>query len=34
MEHAGIGIVFIRQRTVVRCNQRWAELYGLPSASL
>jgi len=30
MEHAGVGIVYIRQRTVVRCNQRWAEIYGLP----
>jgi diguanylate cyclase (GGDEF)-like protein/PAS domain S-box-containing protein len=28
MAHAGVGIVFIRRRTVVRCNQRFAEIFG------
>ncbi len=32
LDSAGAGIVFIRQRRVVRCNQRYAEIFGLPSA--
>jgi diguanylate cyclase (GGDEF)-like protein/PAS domain S-box-containing protein len=28
MEHAGVGIVLIRHRTVVRCSHRFAEIYG------
>jgi len=28
LENASIGISFIRQRTIVRCNQRFAEMYG------
>jgi diguanylate cyclase (GGDEF)-like protein/PAS domain S-box-containing protein len=32
LESAGVGIVFIRQRVVVRCNQRYAEIFGYESA--
>jgi PAS domain S-box-containing protein len=28
LDHAGVGIVLIQQRRVVRCNQRFAEIYG------
>ncbi len=28
LETAGVGIVFIKQRAVIRCNQRFAEIYG------
>lgn len=28
LETAGVGIVFIKQRLVIRCNQRFAEIYG------
>jgi diguanylate cyclase (GGDEF)-like protein/PAS domain S-box-containing protein len=28
LESAGVGIAFIKQRRVIRCNQRFAELYG------
>ncbi|WP_298211332.1 bifunctional diguanylate cyclase/phosphodiesterase [Acidovorax sp.] len=28
LDNAGVGIVFLRQRSVVRCNQRYAEIFG------
>ncbi len=28
LETAGVGIVFIKNRTVLRCNQRFAQIYG------
>ena len=28
LETAGVGIVFIKHRTVLRCNQRFAQIYG------
>ena len=28
LETAGVGIVFIKHRTVIRCNQRFAQIYG------
>jgi diguanylate cyclase (GGDEF)-like protein/PAS domain S-box-containing protein len=28
LETAGVGIVFIKDRTVLRCNQRFAQIYG------
>ncbi|MFY7940482.1 MAG: PAS domain-containing protein, partial [Burkholderiaceae bacterium] len=31
LENASVGISFIQQRTVVRCNQRFAEIYGYDS---
>ena len=31
LDSAGVGIVFIRNRALVRCNQRCAEIFGLPS---
>jgi diguanylate cyclase (GGDEF)-like protein/PAS domain S-box-containing protein len=31
LDSAGVGIVFIRQRVVVRCNQRYAEIFGYNS---
>ncbi len=31
LDSAGVGIVFIRHRAVVRCNQRYAEIFGLRS---
>ena len=31
LDSAGVGIVFIRQRIVVRCNQRYAEIFGYSS---
>lgn len=33
LDSAGVGIVFLRQRSVVRCNQRYAEIFGYPSAA-
>lgn len=31
LDNAGVGIVFIRQRLVVRANVRYAEIFGYPS---
>ena len=31
LDSAGVAIVFIQHRAVVRCNQRHAEIFGLPS---
>ena len=33
MDHAGVGIAFIKQRTVVRCNQLFADIYGFADPS-
>ena len=33
LDSAGVGIVFLRQRSVVRCNQRYAEIFGYDSAA-
>lgn len=33
LDNAGVGIAFIRQRTVLRCNQRFAEIFNLSSAA-
>lgn len=33
LDSAGVGIVFIRNRVVVRCNQRYAEIFGLSCIS-
>ncbi|RZJ59903.1 MAG: bifunctional diguanylate cyclase/phosphodiesterase [Acidovorax sp.] len=32
LDSAGVGIVFLRQRSVVRCNQRYAEIFRYTSA--
>ncbi|WP_422843209.1 sensor domain-containing protein [Acidovorax sp. M2(2025)] len=32
LDSAGVGIVFLRQRSVVRCNQRYAEIFGHAAA--
>ena len=32
LDSASVGIVFIRQRSVVRCNERYAEIFGYSSA--
>ncbi|MEJ6004557.1 EAL domain-containing protein [Paucibacter sp. AS339] len=29
-ENAGVGIVFVKQRQILRCNQRYAEIFGYP----
>ena len=31
LDNAGVGIVFLRHRSVVRCNQRYAEIFGYAS---
>ena len=33
MDHAGVGIAFIKQRMVVRCNQQFADIYGFAHPS-
>ncbi len=33
LETAGVGIVFIKGRTVIRCNQRFAQIYGYNEAA-
>lgn len=30
LDTAGVGIVFIRQRVIVRCNRRCADIFGYP----
>jgi diguanylate cyclase (GGDEF)-like protein/PAS domain S-box-containing protein len=30
LDNAGVGIVFIRQRVIVRCNQCYADIFGYP----
>lgn len=32
LDSAGVGIVFIRQRQIVRCNQRFVDIFGHESA--
>jgi len=31
LANAGVGVVFVKDRTLLRCNQRFAEIYGLDS---
>ncbi len=31
LANAGVGVVFVKARTLVRCNQRYAEIYGFDS---
>jgi diguanylate cyclase (GGDEF)-like protein/PAS domain S-box-containing protein len=33
LETAGVGIVFIKNRAVIRCNQRFAQIYGCKEAA-
>ena len=33
LDSAGVGSVFLRQRSVVRCNQRYADIFGYPTAA-
>ena len=33
LDNAGVGIAFVRQRTVLRCNQRFAEIFNVSSAT-
>ncbi|MDO8248152.1 MAG: EAL domain-containing protein [Rhodoferax sp.] len=33
LDSAGVGIVFIKQRQVIRCNQRFAQIYGHAEAA-
>lgn len=28
VDHAGVGIVLVQQRRIVRCNQRFADIFG------
>ena len=32
LESAGVGIVFVKQRVIVRCNQRYADIFGCAQA--
>jgi len=31
LANAGVGVVFVKARTLLRCNQRYAEIYGFAS---
>ncbi|MFG6467976.1 putative bifunctional diguanylate cyclase/phosphodiesterase [Roseateles sp. BYS87W] len=31
LANAGVGVVYVKERTLVRCNQRYAEIYGFAS---
>ena len=31
LANAGVGVVYVKARTLVRCNQRYAEIYGFPT---
>ncbi len=33
-EHAGVGIALIRERRIIRCNHRFADIFGYPLAEL
>ncbi|RZJ05501.1 MAG: EAL domain-containing protein [Rubrivivax sp.] len=32
LANAGVGVVFVKNKTLVRCNQRYAEIYGFESS--
>ena len=34
LENAGVGIVFVKQRVIVRCNQCYAEIFGYAQAQM
>ncbi len=33
MENAGVGIAYVKQRTIIRCNLRYAEIFGVKDLS-